>query len=1015
MKKLFLLICLLLSMTNLFPQPISTVTGVVTDKAMQTIPGVSIVIKGTTKGTVTDSDGKYSIQVPGNGTLVFSFLGYKPQEIEVSNRTKINVTMEESMVTLSEFVVVGYGVQKKIDVTGSVAQVKGEDISKQISPNPISSLQGKVAGVQITNNAEPGKAPLIRIRGLGTYWATANPLYVVDNVWLDNVDFLNPSDIESVNILKDASSEAIYGIKGANGVVIITTKRGSLNQKATVTYNGSVGWQRATNQVKMANANQYATLFNELSAANNSTSSLDPTKFGKGTNWFDQTLRNALITNHQVSVNGGTEKSSYNFSLGYLDQQGILKTNDYQRFTGSLGNDIQLKDGIKIGYTMIGTYSTSNDIPAGIWHGLYSAPPVVPVRFADHVTYGDPGYYGLGSAVTNPQVTLDFNHSKTKKYHVNANAYIDIRFAKKFVFHSSLGGTYDENENLVYVPVYSATSTQSNSVSSLTKIRYETRQWVIDNTVTFNDTIGDHRLTALIGQNAQYSYYDEIHASAQNVPNITTGNWYLGLGNNPNVFDVDHAYSQAYPLLSKVASYFGRINYSFKERYLLNATLRADGSSKFTTADRWGYFPSVGVGWILSQENFMKNQKFFNSLKLKASWGKVGNVGVPTFVSVQQSVSGNHYSVFYGNSNTASPGVSVASVLPPALQWERGVGTDAGFEASVLEGKLSIEADYYQRTTQKIIMNVYLLGAAGLSNQFITTNVGDARNKGFELALTWKDKNDRGLNYNISANMSYNNNKFVSNSAGPQKIFDGGVGATGGSFTTLTTIGEPIGSFYGYKVIGIFQTPQDVANYKDSKGTLYQPSAVPGDFKFAKTSNNGIGQIGGNDRVILGDPNPKFTYGVNTYWSYKQFDLSVDLQGVAGVDVYNANKGIRFGAENWTLDFYKKRWHGSGTSNSYPSANIGGGSNFLPNSWMVEKGSYFRIRNIQLGYAFVNEGFKKLGIQKLRVYMNTQNPFTFFKYTGFTPEVGGNPGSAGIDTNVYPLYASYNFGVNLTF
>ena len=314
----------------------------------------------------------------------------------------------------------------------------------------------------------------------------------------------------------------------------------------------------------MANANQYATLFNELNTLTGSASSLDPAQFGKGTDWFSQTLRNALITNHQVSLSGGSQRSTYNFSLGYLDQQGLLRTNDYQRYTGNLFNDIQISDGIKVGYSIIGTYSTSHDIPVGIWHTIYSAPPVLPIRFADGITYGDPGYYGLGSAVSNPQAALDFNHSITQKYHVNANAYLDIKFVRKFTFHSSIGGTYDENENRAFVPVYSATSTQSNSISNLTKIRFETRQWVMDNTVTFNDTIGtDHRLTLLVGQNAQYYYYDEIHASAQNVPNITTGNWYLGLGNNVNVTDVDHGYNQAYPLYSTIASYFGRVNYSF--------------------------------------------------------------------------------------------------------------------------------------------------------------------------------------------------------------------------------------------------------------------------------------------------------------------------------------------------------------------------------------------------------------------------------------------------------------------
>ncbi len=1016
MKKLFLLFCLLLSMTNLFSQPNTLVTGIVTDKAKQTMPGVSIVIKGTTKGTVTDSDGKYSIQVPGDGTLVFSFLGYKPQEIAVNNRTTINVMLEESMVTLSEFVVVGYGVQRKIDVTGSVAQIKGQDLSKQISPNPISSLQGKVAGVQITNNGEPGKSPDIRIRGLGTYWGSSKPLYVVDGVWLDNVDFLNSNDIESVNILKDASSEAIYGIRGANGVIIISTKKGGVNENPTVTYDGTIGWQKATNPVAMANGFEYAVMFNELNRLSGSTSSLDTTKFAGGTNWFNQMLRNGIITNHQISVNGGGAKSNYHFSLGYLNQQGLLKDNHYQRYTGNLVNDIQISIPVKAGYSLTGSYSNSNDIPTGIWHQIYSAPSVLPVWFADHTTYGDPGYYGLGSSVQNPQATLDFSNVKTVNYHVNANAYVDITFLRKLVLRSSIGGTFDQKENRAYTPVYTATSTQSSSISNLALIRYETRQWIIDNTLTYSDTIGKHRFTALVGQNAQYYNYGELHTSAQNVPNVNLGNWYLGLGNTSFATDVDFNYNQAYPLRSTIASYFGRINYSYNDRYLLNATLRADGSSKFSKGDRWGYFPSVGLGWIISSENFMKNQTAFNSLKLKASWGKVGNAGVPTFASAQQTVSGGAYGVIFGNSGVVSPGVSVASILPPALQWERGVGTDIGLEAVILDNRLSIEADFYRRQTQKIIMNVYLPGAAGLSNQFITTNVGDARNQGVELSLTWKSNtNNKDFTYSINGNISYNKNKFVSNSAGGQKIYDGGVGANNGQFTTLTSVGLPIGSFYGYKVIGVFQTLQEVADYKDSEGTLYQPGAKPGDLKFAKTSNNGIGAISGNDRVVLGNPNPRLTYGLNTYWSYRKFDFTVDFQGVAGVEVYNANKGLRYGAENWTLDFYKHRWHGQGTSNSYPSANIGSVTNSSPSSWMVEKGSYFRIRTIQLGYTFASDGVKKYGMQSLRLFVNSQNPFTFFKYTGFTPEVGGSPGSAGIDTNVYPLYATYNFGVNVVF
>jgi TonB-linked SusC/RagA family outer membrane protein len=991
------------------------ITGKIVNEKGEPLSGVSISIKGTSKGTVTDNNGNYTLNVAPNAVLIISYIGYTTQEVSVNNQNVINVSLVASEKQLDQVVVVGYGTQRKQDVTGSIATIKGSEISKQASVNPISALQGKVAGVQITNSGAPGSAPQINIRGLGTYWSNTGPLYVVDGVWLNDVNFLNPADIQSISILKDASSEAIYGIKGANGVVIITTKKGTgANRKPVVNYNGYVGYQKATNQVKMADAYQYAVLFNELGRMTGATNFLDSSKFGTGTNWFDQVLRNAIITNHQVSVTGGTDKNTYNFSLGYLTQQGILKTNDYTRYTANLSNDIQVSKNIKAGYTVIGNFNNSHNAPGGIWHALYAAPPVLPVKFADGVTYGDPGYYGLGSAVSNPQATLDYNNSYSRGYNFTGNAYVDIRIARHFDFKSTVSGVYGDNESKNYVPVYKATSTQQNSVSSLGVSRGENRSWIAENTITYSNTFAtNHRVTILAGQHAEWNNYNFISASAQNVPNVNSGNWFLGLGNNPYVNDVDNSYNQQYPLQSTISSYFGRINYAFKNKYMLNATMRADGSSKFTGSERWGYFPSIGAAWIVSQENFMRNQHIFNSLKLKASWGKVGNAGVPTFVSTQQTVSGGAYSVIYGNSGTVSQGVSVASIPPPPLKWEKSVGTDIGLEAAVLNSRLTIEADVYNKKTQDIIMNVYLPGSAGLANQFITTNVGDAQNQGFELSLNWHDNVSKDFSYSISGNISYNENKFLTNSAGGQKIYDGGSGATGGQFTTLTTVGQPIGVFYGYKVVGIFQTAADVANYKDKSGNLFQPNAQPGDFKYASTT--GVGPISANDRVVLGNPNPKYIYGISTNFVYKQFDLSLDFQGVAGVDVYNANKGLRYGAENWTLDFYNNRWHGANTSNSYPSVNIGGGNNYWPNSWYVESGSYFRIRNMQLGYTLPNTHLQHLGIQTLRVYVNAQNAFNFFSYKGFSPEVGGSPGNIGIDNNTYPLSAIYNFGVNLSF
>ncbi len=989
------------------------VTGKITGENGEALPNVSVTVKGTAKGTTTDNNGNFTISAPETAVLVVSYVGYKGKEVPVGSQSVVNISIEKSVIFMDQVVVVGYGTQRKVDVTGSVATVSGAELTKQPIINAVSGLQGKVAGVQITNTGTPGSSPQIRIRGLGTYYASANPLYVVDGVWFDNVDFLNPADIESVNILKDASSEAIYGIKGANGVVLISTKKGTRNGRPVVNYTGFAGWQVATNQPKMSDAHEYSILFNELGKISNSTTFLDSSKYGTGTNWFDQALRNAFITNHQVSVAGGGEKSTYNFSVGYLDQQGILKTNDYKRYTAKLQNDIIISSHVKTGFTGIGTFANSVDAPGNIWQQIYNASPVVPVYFAGG-SYGDPGYYGLGQSVANPQVSLDYNHASTANYTFIGNAYIDISFMRHFTFHSSLGGEYAEGQGRTYTPHYKATSTQQNAVSQLAATRIETRNWIFENTLTYSNTIKDHRFTVLLGQNAQYNNYNEWHATASNVPNNNTGNWYLGLGSGlGSVTDVDLSYNQGYPLLSTIASYFGRINYAFKDRYLINATIRADGSSKFLGSNRWGYFPSVGAAWVISKENFMANQTIFNNLKVKGSWGKVGNVGVPTFASSQQSVSGGAYSVIYGNSGTISPGVSVASILPPPLQWEVGIGTDVGIEASFLNNRLTFEADYYNRETQRIIMNVYLSGSTGLSNAFITTNVGNLQNRGYEFTASWKDDASKDFSYRVNGNFSVNNNKFLSSNAGTQHIPDGGGASTGGQLATLTTIGQPIGVFYGYKVIGIFQTAADVAGYTDAKGNIFQPNAQPGDFKYQSVI--GIGPISDNDRQVLGNPNPKYSYGLNTNFTYKAFDLTVDFQGVAGVQIYNAVKGLRYGAENWTEDFYKNRWYGAGTSNKYPSVNIGGGDNYRPNSWYVEDGSYFRIRNLQLGYSLPAPLVTRWGMSRFRIFANAQNPFNFFKYKGFTPEVGGSPGNAGIDNNTYPLYATYNFGVNLSF
>jgi TonB-linked SusC/RagA family outer membrane protein len=973
-------------------------TGRVTSASGQGLAGASVRVKNSTLGTTTDSSGSFSLVVSPTTTLVVSYVGYANREIRIDpNQNNVEITLQPGGAQLNEVVVVGYGTQRKIDVTGSVATVRGAEISKQPTPNAVSALQGKVAGVQITNAGSPGASPQIRIRGLGTVYGNPNPLYVVDGVWFDDISFLNPADIDNISILKDASSESIYGIRAANGVVLITTKKGRAGQ-ASVNYTGFVGNQKVINQVELANANEYATLINELRIANGGTALYNPADFGEGTDWYGQLLRNALITNHQISVSGGSERNNYSFSAGFLRQEGIVEKNVYDRYTARLQNDFQIAKPLKAGYTITGAASKSDDIPGGIFHQLFAAAPVVPVYYADG-SYGDPSDYGVSESVNfNPQVTLDFFDQTSKNYRVTGNLYAELKFARNFTFRSSVGGDFGQAELRNYNPVYAATLKQRNTTSSLRIERSETRNWILENTLTYDRRFTDHNLRVLLGQGAQRYQFYKLTGSAQNVPNTTSGDFYLRLGSTAgrNVIDEGD--------LSTIASYFGRVNYSFRNRYLINASLRADGSSKFSGDDRWGYFPSVGVGWVISDESFMQNQTTFDNIKLRASWGKIGNASVPSNISVLRVTQKGQLAAILGGE--VFTGGSIITVVPPITVWERGIGTDIGLEIAVLKNKLHFEADFYNRKTEEAIFDIPILGSIGTESGTIIGNQATFQNQGIEFTATWRDNIGEKLSYSLNGTFGINNNEVLSVSTGANPIFGGGIAATGGALATRTVVGEPIGQFFGRQVIGIFQTDAEADNSA-------QPNAKAGDFRYLDLNKDNV--IDDKDRVPIGNPNAKYTYGLNTNWTYQQFDLTLDFQGVAGVDIYNASQAIRFGTENFTKDFFDNSWHGQGTSNTYSSADLGGGANYLPNSFFVESGSYFRIRNAQLGYTIPGSLAQKWRMKTLRVFINAQNLLTITDYKGFSPEVGGKPTEAGIDVNVYPLYATYNFGINLTF
>ena len=983
------------------------IKGKVTDATTgESLAGVSVIIKGTTNGTQTDASGAFALSVSSNSTLSFSYLGYLAQQVTVAGSTPILVKLAPAASDLQQVVVIGYGTQRKVDNTGAVAVVKGSEIAKQASQNALSGLQGKVAGVNIINDATPGSSPKITIRGLGTYFGNTSPLFVVDGVWYDDISFLNTQDIENISILKDASSTAIYGIRAANGVVLITTKRG-VKGKPVINYTAFAGWQSVTNQVKMANATEYAIAINELGAINNPTNDPvydSPSVYGKGTDWYSQILRNAFLMNHEISVNGGTDTYRYNYSFGYLDQDGIVKDNNYKRYTARISNDLQINKILKVGFNAAGVFSKSNDIPGGIFHQLYTAAPVVPVRYADG-NYGDPKDYNVGDGNNfNPEVTLDYNNHKTINHRLTGNVYGELNIIKGLKFRTSFGGDIAQDEGRGYTPVYHATQAQFSNVTNLDVQHTETRNWIWENTLTYDYKKNDHKLTALLGYSAQNDRAVELDAHRNNSP-------YTSSGNLHNSFPADSVVYFADPNLqlhTRSLSQFARVNYSYKDTYLLNASLRHDGASQFYGAGNqtYGYFPSVGAGWVISNEDFMKDQHIVDNLKLRGSWGKVGNSVVPINPSVLVIDNSPGLTATFGNPSQTFQGKAIDQIVPPTIVWENGVATDFGLEGAFLHNRLSFEADYYNRDTKDAIFPIPILGSIGTTNNSLLANQADIRNRGFEFSLTWKDQPSKDFGYSVSGNIGVNNNTVLKVLSGKNPIYSGGNSIANGDLATRTVEGQPIGEFYGYQVIGVFQNARQIANSK-------QKDAQPGDFIYQDTNNDGV--ISSTDRVALGNPNPKLTYGFNTSFTLKQFDLAMDFQGVADVSVYNANLAYRFGNENITQDFFDHRWHGDGTSNTYPSMNIGNEKNARPNSFYVSSGAYFRVRNLQLGYTLPNSAISKLGIQKIRFYANAQNAINIFGYKGFSPEIGGGVGNAGIDSEVYPLYATYNFGVNVTF
>ncbi|TPE44418.1 SusC/RagA family TonB-linked outer membrane protein [Pontibacter mangrovi] len=993
MNKIFLLfIMCLLTVHGALAQNTISVQGKVTDASTgQPLIGAGVVVQGTSTGTQTDVNGSYTINAPADGTLVVSYLGYTDKQVPVNNQTTVDVQLESDAEALQEVVVTGYGTQEKRDVTGSIASVKSEELVKQASQNPVSSLQGKVAGVTITNSGAPGASPQIRIRGAGSAVGGTDPLYVVDGTFVDDLSFLNPADIESIEILKDASSAAIYGIRAANGVVLVTTKRGRSGE-ATVNYNGFVGVQRVTNQLEMANAQEYTTLVNEKLLLENPDATLIPTGL-PSTDWYDQVLRTAMIHNHQISATGGTDNITYSLSAGYLNQEGIVEGNEYERITARLQTDVKVSEHVKVGYNGIFYNYKSEDVPGDIFYQAYVAPPIIPV-FKANGNYGDPVDYPVGN-FANPQASLDWFNQKSNGQRLTGNVFGEVNFLNDFTFRTSLGLDYGINEYRNYVSQDSLTTVQRSPVSRLTKQRSKSTLWLWENTVTYDKTFGDHDLTVLLGTSAQEKKRNSLAGSVNDVDYNSEADLYLDLG-DLETYNISEDGDRG-----TVASYFGRVNYDYLDRYLLTATLRYDASSNFPRGERWEYFPSVGLGWRVTEESFMQNQSIFDNLKLRASWGRLGNDQIPRNIYRSQVNRPDRFAAFYGG--VPYSGASYTATPAYTLFWEIVEEVDLGAEMGFLNNRLTVEADWYNKQTKDAIFSLTPLGFLGLSGS-LQGNYASFRNRGLEFIANWTDDVSDNFSYNIGFNLSRNTNEVTDIESENAALYNGNL-PLGGYQISITRVGDPIGSFYGYEVAGIFQTEQEIEGSP-------QPAAKPGDFRYRDL--NGDGVITDLDKTIIGNPNPGFIYGINTGFTFGNFDFKLDIQGVADVDIYNGNRNVRYGNENYDKDFFDNRWNGPGTSNSYPSAKLTG-RNLDPSDYYVESGAYVRIRNLQLGYNLPESVVNTLKMRNLRVYVNAQNPVTWFNYNGFSPEVGGPPVSQGIDRNVYPLSATYNFGVNATF
>ncbi|MDR1341782.1 MAG: TonB-dependent receptor [Prevotellaceae bacterium] len=1054
----FLMLCALLPAGG-YAQSLLNISGKVLDNTGAPVAGASVVVKGTTTGVATDISGGYNIQAPADGTLTFSFLGLSPREEAINGRARIDVTLAADDQSLDEVVVVGYGTMKKSDLTGAVASVSSKTLQTSITPSVDQMLSGKIAGVQVTQNTgAPGGATSIRIRGASSINNSNEPLYIVDGMrfqgssayagfdWqggsngqttTNPLALISPSDIESIDILKDASSAAIYGAAGANGVIIITTKRGAQGG-ISVTYDGYVAAQQRSNTIEMMNLREFAQFQKDNATLINGSEPApeyqDPSLLGDGTDWQNEVFRTALMQNHQLSVAGGNEKTQYAVSGGWTQQDGIIIGSDFTRFNVRTNLDATVNKFIKAGgslaYTSTGETLTNNDGGDGVALQALAMQPDIPVRGFDG-EYASPSSQ-YGSSRYNPVWLALSRYNKMDRQRTTANLYAEITLLKDLKFRSEYGLDATHSLNTSFSPEYDFGPGLKNSNNQIREDNQQSRYWSVKNYFTYTPTFAEiHSLNVTLGSETEQSewrnsWIRKEHLSSDKVRFVTN--------------DGDFNDNNGGKGLGRSVSFFARALYNFDNRYLLTATIRADGSDRFGRNYKFGYFPSVALAWRVNNESFLKEVRQISNLKLRLSYGQVGNSSIGAYLYGSSMQSENLPAHLGGT------GYRMQNIANPDLRWEASSQLNAGVDLGLLDSRINFSADVYNKQSDGLLLQVplpsYLGGSEWTDVQAPMVNIGQIRNRGVDISLFTHNIKGSDFSWTSSFIFSLNRNEVIALNDDAQKIYSGLAWYAKYQNITITQVGHPIGVFYGYETNGLFKDKTDIINSPvqvdlngDGINDVGERAVWPGDIKFKDLSGpNGKpdGVIDDFDQTVIGDPNPDFTYSISNTLTYKNLELTLLLSGSQGGDIFNWTRTELEGMSNiWsnqlataanaarvnTVDSDNPYLINAGASVPRVTSNDNNDNRRASNRY-IEDGSYLRIQNISLGYTLPSRWVNRLSIKQAKVYVNLQNVYTITGYSGFDPEIGAFNQSAllqNVDMGHYPVPRVYTVGLTIGF